>query len=177
MNEFLLDILGVETAKEVPAVIPQEVKEDPFPNFEEVDEITAPNAFKAPSSEEQARSCPVEGASGTFGRALDTGDTVAVVMLSIKATNMEESLRYTVLKLCKRYMLDDCIKREAENASANEIRRFLLEYQPLIKGCLKELMNKAGFASIDQFLQDADMDSKRHAYQSVLDCIISRVKE
>lgn len=178
VNNFLLDILGAEPPRTVPAVVPQEIREEPIPDTTIITEITEtdPSPFKAPSSTEEARSYPVEGASGSLGRALDSGDTTAIVKLSTKTHLMDESLRYTVLELCKQYMLDDCIKRDPADASLKEITRFIGEYTPLIRACIQELLKQAGYADIKTYLECADIEQLRGAYQAVLDCIISRIQ-
>lgn len=178
VNNFLLDILGTAQPKEVPAVIPIEETEDIAPEIRVEDEIGPenPTPFTAPSPEEIARACAVTGASGTLGRAIDTGDTAAVVRLSTVAYKLDESLKCTVLALCKRYMLDDCVCREPENASADEIKRFVLDYYPLVKGNVAEILNKAGYADPDAFFKHANMVQKQGAYQSILDGLLGRIR-
>ena len=178
VNNFLLDVLGTVQVQEVPAVIPAEPKEEVIPEIRVEDEITPenPTPFVAPSSEARARECAVKGASGTFGRALDTGDTAAIVNISTRAHKLEESLHYTVVEMCKRYMLDDCIRREPETASTNEIERFVADYHPLIKASLGEILSAAGYADADAFFKHANMVQQRGAYQSLIDGLITRIQ-
>lgn len=178
VNNFLLDVIGTAPPKTIPAVVPIEIEEEAAPEIRIEDEITAenPTPFVAPSSKESARACPVNGASGTLGRALDTGDTAAIVEFTAGVRNIDESLRHTALEMCKRYMLDDCICREPENASTSEMKRFVVNYLPLVKTSVKEILCGAGYADIDTFFEHANDIQQRGAYQSILDGLISRIQ-
>lgn len=179
VNDFLLDIIGTAQPKVVPALLPQNAVEEAAPEIRVEDEITPqdPAPFAAPSSKEAARACAVPGASGTLGHALDVGDTEAIAKLVTMVHKMDESLKHTVVAMCKKYILDDCIRRNPAEATTNEIRRFFSDYRPLIKATMNEILSKAGYADIDLFFAHANMVQQQGAYQSILDELVARVKK
>lgn len=188
VNAFILDVLGMpegEPLKEevltqvVPGIVPEKPVKEEIPDVSEAEQIHPgdEDPFNAPIPEELARSLAVDGPSGTLGRALDTGDTAAVVKLSMQSRNMDESVRYTALKLCKQYILKDCQRRTPECTPTNEIMKFFDVYKPLIGAAIKDILAKAGMSSLKDFFALQDEYQHQDAYGAILECIIRRVKE
>lgn len=187
VNSFILDVLGLDedpanlqdVTQEVPGIVPERPIEDDAPDLSQAEEIGQGNEapFNAPIPEELARSLAVDGPSGTLGRALDTGDTAAIVKMCMQTKNMDESVRYTALKLCKQYILKDCKRRTPECTPTNEIIKFFDVYKPLIGAAIKDILSQAGMSSIKDFFTLQDEYIHQDAYSTVLECIIGRVKE
>lgn len=175
VNRFLLDILGVPVEPaEVPGLTPVEVIEDPMPLTDDMEIITEEQLFDEPSPIEEARSLPVDGPSGTLGYALDTGDTYAVVRATL-APNLDERMRYTVIELCKEYMINDCLARVPETATRQDVQNFIVAYRPLIKAQLIELLNADGFNDLKAFLENVSVEKLQHAYRAILEALTTRM--
>ena len=187
VNNFILDVLGLDensvnlqdVTQEVPGIVPEKPVEKERLDLSQAEEIKQGNEapFDAPIPEELARSLPVDGPSGTLGRALDTGDTAAIVKMCLSTKNMDESVRYTALKLCKQYILKDCKRRTPECTPTNEIIKFFDVYKPLIGVAIKDILSKAGMSTLKVFFTLQDEYIHQDAYSTVLECIIGRVKE
>lgn len=187
VNEFILDVLGVgedapapETVlTEIPGIVPEKPIEEPAPDLSKATPIEKGDEapFNAPIPEEMARGLPIKGPSGTLGRALDTGDTAAIVAMCMQTHNMEESVRYTALRLCKAYILKDCQNRIPECTPSNEIIKFFEVYRPLIGGAIRDILSQAGMSSLKDFFNMQEEYIQQDAYATVLECIIRRVSE
>lgn len=187
VNNFILDVLGLDensvnlqdVTQEVPGIVPEKPVEKEKLDLSQAEEIKKGDEapFDAPIPEELARSLAVDGPSGTLGRALDTGDTAAIVKMCLSTKNMDESVRYTALKLCKQYILKDCKRRTPECTPTNEIIKFFDVYKPLIGVAIKDILSKAGMSTLKDFFALQDEYIHQDAYSTVLECIIGRVKE
>ncbi len=179
VNAFVLDLLGTNGPEVIPAVVPITVQEEAEPEVRPEQEITKENGnlFNAPAPEETAKNIPVDGPSGTLGNAINTGDTNTVVRVCVKATNLDESLRHTVIKLCKEYLLDDCSRRNPDNAGVHDFKSFCETYKPLIDKSLKNILSQAGHNKLHHFIAEAKLEVLRDAYSRLLDDLIVRMRK
>ena len=178
VNNFLLDLLGTTEAQPVPEVIPEETKEEVAPIVEEAEAITVknPTPFEAPAPEDVAKDFLVEGDSGTFGEALRRKDTQAVVWATVKANKADESIRQTLVKMCKQYIYNDCASRDPEITSTEEIKKFISIYKPIIGGAIKQILGSSGYATLDDFFDLADEYIHQDAYRVIIEEIMERSK-
>lgn len=178
VNAFILELMGAIEPEQIPGIIPEKPVDEPPPSVARMEEITPndPEPFKVPIPEEDAKNLPVDGPSGTLGRAIDAKDTEAIIAVCLRAKTMDESVRDTAMKLCKEYILNDCQKRIPENTLSNEIRKFFRIYKPLIEGATTQILESAGYASTEDFFDFADEYLHQQAYASVLESVIERVR-
>lgn len=187
VNAFILDVLGVgdespapeAVLTEIPGIVPEKPIEESAPDMSKATLIEKGDEapFNAPIPEDMARGLAVRGPSGTLGRALDTGDTAAIIAMCMQTHNMEESVRYTALKLCKDYILKDCQKRIPECTPSNEIAKFFDLYKPLIGVAIRDILSQVGMSSLKDFFTMQEEYIHQDAYATVLECIIRRVSE
>lgn len=179
VNRFVMDILQCDAAPEptrVPAVVPEKPVDEPIPDVTKATPITVEDgkAFDEPAPEEMARNLPVEGISGTFGIALDRGHTDTVVSVYLQINNMEDSMRYTVTEMCKKYVREDCLRRTPECTNTTQIRKFFNEYKPLIGNELKFILSSSTYATVEDFLDFADEYQHQDAYRYVIEALLKR---
>lgn len=179
VNNFILDILGMDSEPaSVPEIIPEKPKEEPIPDTTKATPITRETgkAFEEPVPEPVAREYAVPGGSATFGHAFDTGDTRAVIWAMMQAQHMEPAMKYTIIRMSKRYILWDCSRRNPETASTAHIKRFFADYEPLIKKGIKHILDSAAYATLNDFFELTDEYMHQDAYRAVLEDLIARSK-
>lgn len=179
VNDFVLDILQCNVAPEptpVPAIIPEKPVEEPMPNVEKATPINVESgrAFDEPVPEQMARNYPVDGVSGTFGVAIDTGNTETIVAVYQQINNMDVSMRYTITNMCKQYVRDDCLRRHPDCTNTSQIKKFFNEYKPLIGNELRYILSSSSYANIEDFLDFGDEYQHQEAYRYVIECLIKR---
>lgn len=177
-NAFVMDALGLPgkapSPTPVPAVIPQTVAE-PDITIRESDEIQEEKPFDEPLPLQNVHNIPVSGGSGTLGQAIERKDTAAIVELCVSTKTMAPQARDSVLALCKEYIRNDCLNRDPDYTGSDEIRQFFKEYEPLIQGAIKQILESAGYSCLDDFFDLTDEYIQQDAYSSVLTALISRV--
>lgn len=177
VNDFILDILGFESAPAtVPEIVPEKVQVEEKPDLTNATPITRESgkAFDEPAPETVAREYPVPGISATFGKALDTGDTNAVVTALMETAKMDPSMRYTIARMSKKYIYEDCSRRIPDAATTVQIKRFFAEYAPLIKKSIKFVLDSMAVANLDDFFALTDEYVQQDAYRVVLEDLIAR---
>lgn len=179
VNNFILDILGMDSEPTpVPEIVPEKPKAEPIPDTTKATPITRETgkAFEEPVPEQVAREFPVPGFSATFGRALNTGDTKAVVWAMMQTQHMNPAMQHTIVRMSKQYILQDCQRRVPANTTTAQIKRFFDEYEPLIKKGIKHILDSAAYATLNDFFELTDEYFHQDAYRVVLEDLIARAK-
>lgn len=179
VNNFILDILGMDSKPtSIPEIVPEAPKEEAIPDTTKATPITKETgkAFVEPVPEQVAREYPVPGVSATFGHAFDTGDTKAIVWAMMQSQRMDPAMQHTIIRMSKRYIQRDCSRRVPDAASIAQIRRFFDEYEPLIKRGIKQILNSAACANLDDFFGLTEEYVLQDAYRVILEDLLARSK-
>jgi len=177
VNRFIIDMLGLPQAavvepKILPAVVPTEtvpINTDLCEVLEDATEITtSEDLFKEPTLEAEARNIVVAGGAGTLGHAIETKDTATIVKTCAESKDPQ------VTKLCKSYIYTDCLRRDYEFATDAEIRTFYKDYEPLISAAITQILDSAGYASLDEYMDFASERLVRDAYRAIIESILEK---
>lgn len=172
VNNFITDMLGL-TPQEQPAATPvPHITPQKPPSFKADEVLAAATPIKATTDLFREIVDPhdiiIEGGAGTLGHAIESKDTAAVVRFFA-----EHKEHAPAQKLCRQYILDDCNRRDYVFATESEIRVFFSAYQPIIKDAVPQILSSAGYATIEDFFDFADICLIRDAYRAILESILT----
>lgn len=175
INKFIMEALELSCEEEIEHeelldLVPTQPKEDEEIKTEELEPLTKDNLFKEPLTKEEVLNIELRPFY-TIGEAIKEKDTQALVEHSIKAKTEEE------IDVIKEYIYKDCSSRETEWETHSEIRKFIITYKPLIENLLSQILDFAGYATIEDFLDFADIVLQIDAYRSIVDAMIERTKK
>lgn len=179
VNRFLAEIVGVEAAepKIVPALEPPEVIDEITPDLTKA--IAAkPGDFKEPLSEKEILHYTLkEGAySGkSVEQVFEEFGVDAAIKIACEVKIIPEDIRESVVKLCKRDIMKDLNRRNAEMDSIEEIKAFFNQYKFLVRDGIEQILAMAGYVTLDEFFILADEQMQRDAYESIIQGLAERV--
>lgn len=177
-NNFIADILGIVPAEPEPVldVEPVSVANEAMPKIEECELIVDKKPFSEPSPKEFAYNTFVEGGSGTLGNAIALRDTQAVIGVCASAGTLTTETREPVVEICKEYIYNDCILRNADLEALEDVKVFFDLYEPITKKAVKNILNSTGYANLNDFFELADEFMVRDAYRCILDELLNKTK-
>lgn len=177
INDLLLKYCGFSEFKEVKGLVP-ELPEDmadiPIPDkeFEIPMEKWSERPLNEPLSKEQILNIRIHNMNITLGQAIEHKDTQAVIHALINASVYSEKEKTGLIKMCKSYIFKDCKNRNPDITPTEEIAKFCCLYKPLIQDALKEILDRVGYETIEDFLDTSFEYLHQDAYAAILEMML-----
>lgn len=106
-------------------------------------------------------------------QALHRDGEVALVRLYEYAKAVRDSEeKEAICMACKRYMATSLKEREAMIASEEEVAAFIRTIAPLID--VQKMLHMFTYQSLEEFLEVADYEEKRLAFEGIIESLIQR---
>lgn len=178
INSFLRDVAGNPVITEsIPGVKPKDIISEPVSDFSSSSEMgyyqMINNPIPLPMSVEEALNTIVEGTNATLRDAIEHYDTASVVVAYINAKKFGE---VTIVSECRKYLVADCeLRLSIDSASTLEVKAFCALYNPLLKDCIREVLDQAGYENLDMFFRYSDEYLHQNAYLSWLITLIEEL--
>lgn len=171
INSFLRDVAGNPVITDsIPGIKPKSIDSEPVSDLSSSNEMgyyqMVSNPIPLPMSVDEALSTIIEGTNVTLKEAIEHYDTSSVVIAYINARRCGES---TIASECRKYLINDCeLRLSIDSASTLEVKTFCALYDPLLKDSIREVLDQAGYESLDMFFRYSDEYLHQNAYLSWL---------
>lgn len=178
VNAFLSSLMLDSEPQEVSHIAPMQIKEEKAPDISDLDEVKG-EAFDTPPSKEDTESSLLltgayKGLSIKDAIAKD-GVRAAATLIATKDSVISDNEKDNMVVICKETLRTDLYIRNMDMFDRSVFADFISVYEPLIKEGISQIINRAGYNSIDDLINFAPDHLLENAQEALIDGLMENL--